>query len=120
MRNVSNSQQSIGQLIDNFETAVKILELVPDYTPNEPELSVAYLQDYVLQMKKAQVEVEIQHNAYSKALDIRDEVFYAPINGLVDVVDEAKNYIIGVFKFNSPEFRHVRAIHFRKFKRRKK
>lgn len=119
LRAVSSSQQSIDQLIDNFEEAVQILELVAEYTPNETELTIPALKVYVDEMKTANINVAIKTNEYSDALDLRDKIFYEHKFGIVDTVDEAKNYIISVYTFQSPEFRRVKAIHFRNLSRYK-
>ncbi len=119
MRAVSSSQQSIDHLIDNFEDAVKLLELVPEYEPNETELTITELKAYVNDMKKANINVQKKFNLNSDALDLRDKVFYEPKFGIVDNAKEAKQYIISVYKFNSPEHRRVQAIHFRNLSRYK-
>lgn len=119
LRAVSSSQQSIDQLIDNFEEAVQILELVPEYIPNETELTIPALKVYIDEMKSANINVTLKTNEYSDALDLRDKIFYEHKFGIVDTVDAAKKYIISVYTFDSPEYRRVEAIHFRNLSRYK-
>lgn len=118
-RAVSNSQQSIDQLIDNFADAIQILELVTVYSPNEPDLKIPALKVYLEELKAANIDVNNKFIPYAKTLDLRDEVFYHPEAGIVNTVKTAKAYIKSVYGYQSPEYTYVSKIHFRSIKRRK-
>lgn len=120
MRAISNSQQSIDQIIDHFADAVQVLELVPDYNPNEADLKIPELKVYITELKEANIAVVHKFITYSKALDIRDELFYHPETGIVKTAKIAKAYIKSVYGTTSPEYKFANAIQFRTIIRRKK
>lgn len=113
MRAVSNSQQSIDQIMDHFADAIQILELVPDYNPNEEDLKISALKTYLQGLREANAAVESRFITYSKSLDERDNIFYSAAGGIVQVTKMVKAYIKSIYGFNSPEHRYVRNIRFK-------
>lgn len=118
-RAVSNSQQSYDQLIDNLAEAVRYLEKIKDYNPNEEDLQIPALNDTLNRLRAVNQEYFDTFIPFSKALEARDKVFYDQEEGFIQKVMTSRQYLQSIYGFSSPEHKFARSITFRTFKRKK-
>jgi hypothetical protein len=113
-KNISASQMSFESRIANLDMLIKILMPLADYNPNEADLTVSALKSLynrmVIQVNDVVVcGIELNNNRI-----IRDKLLYAANTGLIDTALAIKSYIKSVFKTNSPQYRKIAAISFKK------
>ena len=106
-KTVSISRQSYDMLTENFATLIDLVASVPTYTPNETELTIASLNDYLSQLQTANTNVINAEVAYSNARISRDNVLYADGTGLVDTASDVKNYVKAIFGATSSQYKQV-------------
>lgn len=101
-------------LTENFASLIDFVTSIPIYTPNETELTIASLNDYLSQLQIANTNVINAEVAYSNARISRDNVLYADGTGLVDTASDVKNYVKAIFGATASEYRQVSGIKFKK------
>jgi hypothetical protein len=113
VKEISASQMSYDNRLDNFDKLIKLLGSIPQYAPNEEELKVTALTAYyndLLAKNKAVVDAT---TPLSNARIARDTILYAPITGLVDIAFDTKTYIKSVFGGTSPQYKQVSGLEFK-------
>ena len=113
---ISVAQQSYDSLAENFARLVELVSSEPAYTPNEPELQVANLQNTLNNLRAENTTVGNTHTAYANARIERNNVLYADDSGLVNIADDVKKYAKSVFGTSSPQYKQLSRIKFRKKK----
>lgn len=101
---ISTSQQSFDQKLEHFEKMVLILAGVATYTPNEPQTQVATLQTQLTTLSTLNTTANDTHSIFRAARISRNTLFYSE-NGMLDLVRKSKNYILGVFKKSSQQYK---------------
>lgn len=98
--------------LENMSKYVLFLESIPQYRPNEPELTVMELRNKLTDMKAKHAQV-IQTYATLEAAQLqRNKVLYTESTGLVDTAQDAKRYTKSAFGATSPQYKQVSAIGF--------
>ena len=115
-KEISSSQLSFDNRIDNFGKLITFLETVPAYNPNEADLKVTALKDHLQDLKNKNAAVIEAHTALSNARISRNAVLYKVNTGLVDVALDVKSYVKSVFGAGAPQYRQVSGLEFRKIK----
>jgi len=115
---VQNSVSQLGynQKLSNFAKLISQLELVPEYMPNEGDLTLASLKEYFDSMDKANKAVLKAENDLSNSRLARNTEFYAPTTGLTEIAKADKLYIKALFGANSPQYHQVSGIGFKNLK----
>jgi hypothetical protein len=116
-KTASSSQQSYDYLIDHFTKLIELLSTEPLYKPNENDLKLTALNTYLTTLKTTNTNVVNTYTAYSNAQIARDKTIYEPLTGLVDIALEVKKYIKSVFGAQSPQYKQVGKIAFKKRKK---
>lgn len=117
-RAVSNSQQSYDQLLDNFADAIRYLERIKKYEPNEVDLQIGSLQVVLDELRALNKEYFDVFLPFAMALDLRDEVFYDAEKGFIKRIKTSKQYLKSVYGYSSPEYKSGSAIRFVTMRRR--
>lgn len=115
-KTISASQKSYDQQVQHFMGLVAVLRSEPSYKPNEGELkidAITVLQNELMEKNDA---VSVAHSFISNARMTRNQTFYENGNGLVDIALEVKDYVKSVYGSNSPQFKEVNAIRFKREK----
>ena len=112
---ISVSQLSFNERLNNFDRLIRQLELIPQYVPNEINLSVAGLRDYYIRMNAANDALLKAENDISNARVSRNREFYDPQTGLVEIGKGDKLYIKAIFGASSPQYRQVSGISFKSY-----
>jgi hypothetical protein len=110
----SVSQLSFDQRMEHFAELITILQGQHEYTPNEKELTFDYLHDLLNKMRAANIAVVENEIPLTKARSERNILLYTPITGLVSLALDVKKYILSAFGKNSPEYREIKDLKFRK------
>ncbi len=110
---ISVSQLSYNERQNNFDRLIRQLETIPQYIPNESNLTLASLRDYYNTLNTANNAVLKSENDLSNARITRNKEFYDPQTGLVEIGRGDKLYIKAVFGASSPQYRQVSGISFR-------
>jgi len=106
-RQVSNSQKSYDKVIDHFSAMTDLLSKIPEYAPNEANLTMVAL-NAKLQQLKATNTAHIQAYAnYSKMITNRNLILYAPITGILSVAKLVKKYVKSVFGATSTQYQQI-------------
>lgn len=111
----SSSQQSFNYLIEHFGALVSVVANHAEYKPNEEDLKVPNLLQYINQLKQANTAVINAHVSLDLARAKRQQVLYGDKTGLVDIAMDVKTYIKIAFGVNSAEYNKVRGISFKRF-----
>jgi hypothetical protein len=108
----SVSRQSYDTLTENFSALIDLVSAVPSYTPNETELTIASLTNYLQELQTANTNVITQEVAYSNARISRNNVLYTKDTGLVDTAQDIKNYVKSIFGATSAQYKQMSGIKF--------
>ncbi len=109
---ISSTQTSFDSLLNNFDKLIKLLVTIPEYAPNENELTIAALSAYYDDlMAKNQVVINAE-TALNNLRITRNIVLYKEITGITDVATAVKLYIKSVFGATSPQYRQVSSLKF--------
>lgn len=111
---VSASQQSYDNQVENFGLLVKLASVTPAYAPNEADLKIESLMILLEDLKKKNSAVISATSDLYKARALRNYLMYKDVTGLVDIAMDAKTYLKGAFGVNSFQYKEVAGLAFRK------
>jgi hypothetical protein len=111
----SVSQLSFKQRIEHFDELIRLLQGQPEYTPNEPELTIAYFNNLLNEMRTTNEAVIDAEIPVTQARNARNSILYTPVTGLVGIANDTKKYVLVAFGMNSAEYKIVRKLKFRNF-----
>ncbi len=112
VKTASTSQQSFDKMIDHLAQLIATLTAEPNYAPNEVELQVATLNTVLADLKTKNTEVINTTTALSNARIDRDGALYGVDIGLVDVAQDAKQYVKSLFGATSLQYKQVSGLKF--------
>ena len=112
-KEISTSQMSFDNRLDNFDKLIQLLDSSPLYTPNETDLQLTTIKTYydTLNAKNAAVKTAII--PLSNARISRDEIMYKAGASMVDIALDVKTYIKSVFGATSPQYKQVSKLAFK-------
>ena len=109
---ISASQMSFDNRIENFDRLIMLLDSVPLYAPNEEELKITSLKALQTTLKDTNTAVITTNIQLSNARIARNEILYKPISGLVDIAFDTKVYIKSVYGATSPQYKQISKLKF--------
>jgi hypothetical protein len=112
-REISSSQMSFDSRLENLFKLIQLLKSIPQYSPNEEELSVAGLTSLYKDLFVKNAEVIAASIQVRNARIRRNEVLYKPDIGLIDTSFAVKAYVKGLFGANSQQYKQVSRLQFR-------
>ena len=115
---ISASQMSFDNRIENFDRLIMLLSSIPLYNPNEAELKVETLKALHNQLKEKNSEVILPIVQLSNSRMTRNKILYSENTGLVDVALDSKTYIKSIFGATSPQYKQISKLRFIRPKRR--
>ena len=115
---ISVSQMSFDNRIENFDRLIMLLSSIPLYNPNEAELKVETLKALHNQLKEKNTEVILPIVQLSNSRIARNKILYSENTGLVDVALDSKTYIKSIFGATSPQYKQISKLRFIRPKRR--
>jgi hypothetical protein len=116
IKEISASQMSYDNRLDNFDKLIKLLSSVALYAPNEEELKTDTLIALYNNLKAKNTAVVNAATALSNARLSRNNILYKENTGLVDIAADTKNYIKSVYGANSPQFKQISKLTFKNSK----
>ena len=113
---VSASQMSYDNRLDNFDKLIKLLTSIPLYAPNEAELKVASLITYYNDLKVKNTAVILATAPLSNSRITRNDFLYKDDTGLCDIASDVKIYVKSLFGASSPQYKQISSIKFTKMR----
>jgi hypothetical protein len=108
----SSTQLGFDDQLQNFDQFIKLLEITPQYAPNESELKLDAIKAYHGDLATKNHTVIETKVAVANARIARNEVFYKPLTGLVDTALDVKTYVKSLFGATSPQYRQISGLVF--------
>ncbi len=116
VKQVTLHQGTYDRKVINFGKLAQLLVSIPQYKPNEPELTIEAINAAHTEYKTLNDSV-VTSSALFEASDIaRREVLYADNTGLVDIALAVKQYVKSVFGATSPQYKQISNIPFTRSK----
>jgi hypothetical protein len=112
---ISTSQMSYDNRIDNFDKLIKLISSVPQYAPNETDLKIESLTAVYNDLKSRNLSVIIAESPINSARILRNDIMYKDITGLIDIASDVKTYVKSVFGATSPQYKQVSGLKFIKY-----
>lgn len=110
----SVSQMSYDLRTDNYDQLIALLQNTPNYNPNETEYQIATLQQEKNKMLQATQAVTSAFIPLNEARSLRNQKVYNAEDNLVDIFNKAKDYLFTILDSDSPEYKAVSKIKFKK------
>jgi len=116
-KKISTSQMSFDNRLANLDSLISLLESIPEYIPNEEDIKPTALRAFHTSLKAKNDAAVNSSIAFSNARIARNDIFYKPLTGLVDLSVDVKNYIKSVFFAKSPQYKQVSGLIFKAVKK---
>jgi hypothetical protein len=110
---ISASQMSFDNRIENFDKLIMLLSSIPFYNPNEEELKIETLRALYNRLKEKNTDVILATIQLSNSRISRNKILYKENTGLVDIAFDSKTYIKSVFGATSPQYKQVSRLYFK-------
>ena len=111
---ISSSQQSYEMKYDHFVEFVDLILSEASYTPNETELKLPALQAFKASLLAANTSVATTFETVNQARIKRDKTLYNEKTGVYTIQGLVKEYVKGVYKVKSIQYKQMVAIKFTK------
>lgn len=115
-KNISASQMSYDNRLDNLDKLIKLLSSVTTYAPNEAELKTTALTTLINDLKVKNSAVISFFVPISNARISRNDILYKENTGLVDIAFDVKAYVKSLFGATSPQFKQISKLVFTRVK----
>ncbi len=112
-KNISASQMSYDNRLDNFEKLITMLTNIPEYAPNELDLKVSGLTTFCKELRDKHLVAEKTLVPLSNARISRDKTLYNGNANIVAIASDCKLYIKSAFGPTSREYKQVSKLQFR-------
>ena len=109
---ISASQMSYDSRLDNLDKLIALLTTIPQYNPNEEELKISSLRALYDDLKTKNLEVISKNVELDNTRNIRNEILFKPLSGMVDIASDVKTYIKSVFGATSPQYKQISKLAF--------
>lgn len=116
VKEISTSQLSYDNRIDNLDKLIKLLTSETIYTPNESDLKIVALTTLYTDLKTKNTAVLTATIPLSNSRLTRNDVLYKANTGLVDIAMDTKSYIKSIFGATSPQYKQVSKLAFKAIK----
>ncbi|MCD9188390.1 MAG: hypothetical protein LUM44_18375 [Pyrinomonadaceae bacterium] len=113
----SAAQMSRANRIENFEAVISALEAQAAYKPNEDDLKIITLREFLTELRQKNEAVQDTFITLSNKRAERDALFYTPGTGIVAVGNLFKRYVES-FGRNSAEWKQIKDFEFVRIGRR--
>jgi hypothetical protein len=113
---ISTSQLSYDNRLNNFDKLIKYLSNITEYAPNEAELKLVAIKDIYANLQDKNSAAKEVGEPLTNARIARNKILYTPKTGLVDTALDVKKYILSVFGASSPEYKQASRLKFHNIK----
>src|SRR3989339_905801 len=111
-KEISASQMSYDNRIDNLDRLIKLLGSVTQYAPNEADLKVTALTTLYNDLKAKNTAVMTALVPISNARIARNDILYKEKTGLVAIANDVKAYIKSLYGGTSPQYKQISKLTF--------
>lgn len=109
---ISSSQMSFDNRLDNLDKLIKLLTSVPLYAPNEADLKTTALTATLNDLKAKNLAVVNSDTALTNARITRDNIMYADNTGMIDISVDVKSYVKSIYGATSPQYKQISKLTF--------
>lgn len=113
-QSISASQMSFDNRIAHFEELINLLTTSGSYNVNETDLQISALETLLNEMKAKNTAAVTAVNEVRAARIARDQVLYNDTDGIIALANLVKNYTKALFGAQSPQYKQLTALKFRK------
>ena len=113
---ISSSQLSFDNRIDNLDKLINLLNSIPEYNPNETELQVASLTTLLEDLRTKNNAAIAATTPLSNARIARNDILYNNGAGLVDKALNVKAYVKSLYGASSPQYHQISGLEFKRYK----
>jgi|GEM_PF-3254365 len=110
IKQISASQMSYDNRLDNFDKLIKLLTSITLYAPNEADLKVTVLTTLYNDLKAKNTAVINAATPLSNVRIARNDVLYKDITGMVSIANDVKAYIKSLFGATSPQYNQISSL----------
>lgn len=108
----SSSQMGYDNRLNNFDKLIKLVTEIPQYSPNETDLKVETLIVYYNDLYAKNAAVIAANTALQSARITRNDLYYKPKTGLVDIAVDVKTYVKSAFGASSQQYKQISKLKF--------
>lgn len=112
VKEVSASQRSFDNMINNFDMFIQAVTAIPEYQPNEEDLKTTALNDFLANLRETNDAAVKSFNPILAARAERNALLYTPGSGLVDIALAAKAYIKSVDTVQGTWYKQIAGLKF--------
>lgn len=113
-RTISTSQQSFENKLLNFEKLIQLLSGIEQYQPNEEDLTINGLQDFLTELRAKNSAARLAITDLSNARILKNATQYDDTSGIMSTAKEVKMYVKSLFGTRSPQVDQINSLIFRK------
>ena len=110
----SASQQGYDNLLGSYESMIELLATVPEYAPNEADLTMASLRARATTLRAKNDAVNSTFAPLSAARGVRDQLLYTNDDCIVNTALQVKAYVRAAFGPNSQLFKSIKGLEFKR------
>ena len=111
-KQVSRHNSTFASKLENFSKLHQLLLLIPEYKPNEADLTVQFIGQKLEQIKTANQNYITSEAQLNAARNQRDTFLYNEKTGLVQIAADTKQYIKAAFGASSTQYKSISDIKF--------
>ncbi|HBX53046.1 MAG: hypothetical protein A2275_08015 [Bacteroidetes bacterium RIFOXYA12_FULL_35_11] len=115
-KEISASQLSYDNRLDNLDKLIKLLGSVPQYIPNEADLKVTALTTIYNDLKTKNSAVITATTPLTNARMARNNILYKEKTGLFAIATDVKAYVLSIDGPRSPIYKQVSKLKFKNIK----
>jgi hypothetical protein len=112
---ISTSQLSYDNRLDNFDKLIKMLAAIPQYAPNEADLKITSLTAIYNDLKTKNTAVITAEIPLNNARITRNTLLYKDGTGVVDTAATIKTYVKSIYSASSPQSKAISKLQFVKY-----
>lgn len=112
---ISTSQLSYDNRLDNFDKLIKMLAAIPQYAPNEADLKITALTAIYNDLKTKNTAVITAEIPLNNARITRNTLLYKDGTGVVDTAATIKTYVKSIYSPSSPQSKAISKLQFVKY-----
>ncbi|MCD9186805.1 MAG: hypothetical protein LUM44_10250 [Pyrinomonadaceae bacterium] len=113
-QSISASQMSFDNRIEHFEELIGLLTASGSYNVNEDDLKISALEALLADMKAKNTAAVNAINEARAARIARDQILYNDTDGIIALTTLVKKYVKSLFGAQSPQYKQLVAIKFKK------
>ena len=109
---ISSSQMSFDNRINNFDKLIKLLQNIPEYAPNEKELQIRSLHGVYSELTTKNIAVINATMPLSNARIERNKLLYKEGEGIIEIANGVKTYVKSLYGSTSPQYKQLTSFKF--------